>query len=207
MFRIELQKLTKRYGRLRVFRDIAVEVRSGQVLVLAGRNGSGKSTLLRVVAGLARPTKGQVVFYQDERVLGPEERRRLTGLVAVDVAVYGELTAWENLSFFARVRGVRLTPEEGARLLSEVGLAGREDDLAQTYSSGMRQRLKYACSLLHRPPFLLLDEPGSNLDEGGRAIVEGLIARQRERGLVVLATNEPREVAYGDIVLRLEESA
>jgi heme exporter protein A len=207
MVRIELQKVTKRYGRLRVFRDIMAEVRSGQVLVLAGRNGSGKSTLLRIVAGLARPTKGQVVFYQDDRALGAEERRRLTGLVAVDVAMYGELTAWENLSFFARVRGMRLTAEEGARLLSEVGLAGRGEDLVQTYSSGMRQRLKYACGLLHNPPFLLLDEPGSNLDEAGRRIVEELVARQRERGLVVLATNEPREVAYGDIVLRLEEGS
>ena len=156
------------------------------------------------VAGLTRPTYGQVLFCQDDRVLGPEERRRLIGLVAVDVAMYGELTAWENLSFFARVRGLRLGREEGERLLDEVGLAGRGDDLVQTYSSGMRQRLKYACALLHRPPFLLLDEPGSNLDEAGRALVERILLRQRERGLVVLATNEPREVAYGDMVLRLE---
>jgi len=205
MVRIELQKVTKRYGRLRVFRDIVAEVCSGQVLVLAGRNGSGKSTLLRIVAGLTRPTKGQVVFYQDDRALEADERRRLTGLVAVDVAMYGELTAWENLAFFAQVRGLRLVPEEGVRMLSAVGLAGREEDLVETYSSGMRQRLKYACGLLHNPPFLLLDEPGSNLDEAGRAIVEDLITRQRERGLVVLATNEPREVAYGDIVLRLGE--
>ncbi len=89
--------------------------------------------------------------------------------------------------------------------MSDVGLGGRGDDLAQTYSSGMRQRLKYACGLLHRPPFLLLDEPGAGLDEAGRTMVERLIAQQRERGLVVLATNEPREVAYGDIVLHLEE--
>jgi len=205
MVRLQVQKVLKRYGRLRVFRDLEAEVRSGQVLVLAGRNGSGKSTLLRIIAGLARPTRGRVVFYQDDRALGNEERRRLIGLVALDVAIYGELTAWENLSFFARVRGLRLAPEEGARLLSDVGLGGRGDDLAQTYSSGMRQRLKYACGLLHRPPFLLLDEPGAGLDEAGRTMVERLIAQQRERGLVVLATNEPREVAYGDIVLHLEE--
>jgi len=205
MVRIELQKVGKRYGRLRVFRDVAAEVRSGQVLVIAGRNGSGKSTLLRIVAGLARPTTGQVLFYQEEHLLDAEERRRLAGLVAVDVSLYGELTAWENLSFFARVRGLRLAPEEAERLLAEVGLAGRGEDLVQTYSSGMRQRLKYACTLLHHPPFLLLDEPGSNLDEAGRTLVERIIAHQRTIGLVVLATNEPREVAYGDIILRLEE--
>lgn len=206
MYRLGLQNVSKRYGRLRVLRRVQAEVSSGQVLVIAGRNGAGKSTLLRIIAGLTRPTSGQVIFFQDGRTLPAEERRRLTGLVAVDVALYGELTAWENLSFFAQVRGRRLTAAEGEALLDMVGLAGRSEDLVQSYSSGMRQRLKYACALLHGPPFLLLDEPGSNLDEAGRSMVEDIIARQRARGLVVLATNEPREVAYGDMVLRLEEA-
>lgn len=207
MYRLGLQNVSKRYGRLRVLRRVQAEVSSGQVLVIAGRNGAGKSTLLRIIAGLTRPTSGQVIFSQDGRPLPAEERRRLTGLVAVDVALYGELTAWENLSFFAQVRGRRLTAAEGETLLDMVGLAGRSEDLVQSYSSGMRQRLKYACALLHSPPFLLLDEPGSNLDEAGRSMVEDIIARQRAQGLVVLATNEPREVAYGDMVLRLEEEA
>jgi len=203
MDRLELQGLSKRYGRLRVFQGLTAEVRSGQVLVVAGPNGSGKSTLLRIIAGLTHPTAGQVCLFRDGRLLSPEERRRQTGLVAVDVALYGELTAWENLSFFARVRGLGLSPEEGEALLAGVGLAGRGDDLVQNYSSGMRQRLKYACALLHRPGLLLLDEPGANLDEAGRAIVEAIIARQRQNGLVVLATNDPREVAFGDVVLHL----
>ncbi len=203
MYRLELQGVGKRYGRLHVFRDLVAEVESGQVLVVAGRNGSGKSTLLRIIAGLARPTWGQVLFYRDGRLLSPEERRRQIGLVAVDVSLYGELTGWENLAFFARLHGCPLTPEEGESLLKDVGLAGRGDDLVQNYSSGMRQRLKYACALLHRPALLLLDEPGANLDEAGRAIVEEFIARQRRHGLVVLATNDVREVAYGDVVLRL----
>lgn len=204
MYRLELQGVGKRYGRLHVFRDLGAEVESGQVLVVAGRNGSGKSTLLRIIAGLARPTWGQVLFSRDGRLLSPEERRRQIGLVAVDVSLYGELTGWENLAFFARLHGRPLTPEEGS-LLKEVGLAGRGDDLVQNYSSGMRQRLKYACALLHRPALLLLDEPGANLDEAGRVIVEEVIARQRRHGLVVLATNDVREVAYGDVVLRLGE--
>ena len=207
LYRLELQQLSKRYGRLRVFRGIEAAVEDGQVLVVAGRNGSGKSTLLRIIAGLTRPTSGQVRFREGGRILSPEERRQRTGLVAVDVALYGELTAWENLSFFARVRGVPVTPAETKRLLEQVGLTGRGADLVQTYSSGMRQRLKYACAMLHCPPFLLLDEPGSNLDEAGRAMVEALIARQREQGLLVLATNDPHEVTYGDVVLRLEGEA
>lgn len=207
MDRLELQGLGKRYGRLRVFQDISAVAESGQVLVVVGRNGAGKSTLLRIVAGLTRPSSGQVVFTVAGRPLSDDERRRHIGLVAVDVALYGELTAHENLSFFARVRGLRLTPAERARMLAEVGLAGRGDDLVQTYSSGMRQRLKYACAILHRPPLLLLDEPGASLDEAGWAMVEALIARQREHGLLVLATNDPREVAYGDVLIRLEGAA
>jgi heme exporter protein A len=96
---------------------------------------------------------------------------------------------------------------EAQQLLASVGLAGREDDLVSTYSSGMRQRLKYACALLHQPPVLLLDEPSANLDAAGAQMVERILAQQRERGLVVLATNDPREVAWGDRVIRLGEES
>lgn len=205
MYCLELVQLGKRYGRLHVFRHVEAEVREGEVLVIAGRNGSGKSTLLRIIAGLDRPSAGQVHLWEGKRLLPPEERRRHIGLVAVDVALYSELSALENLRFFARVRGIELPPAEGDRLLADVGLAGRGDDWVQTYSLGMRQRLKYACALLHRPPLLLLDEPGANLDAAGLAIVERSIIRQRQRGLAVLATNDPDQVAYGDRVLRLGE--
>lgn len=205
MHRLVLQGIGKRYGRLRALQGVEAQVESGEVLVVAGRNGSGKSTLLRIIAGLTRPSSGAVLLYEDGRVLSAEERRARIGLVAVDVALYGELTARENLAFFAQVRGDTLSPAEAEHLLAEVGLAGREDDLVLTYSSGMRQRLKYACALLHRPPVLLLDEPGANLDAAGTEMVERILAHQRQHGLVVLATNDPREVAWGDRVVRLGE--
>ncbi len=205
MYRLVLQGIGKRYGRLRALQGVEAQVESGEVLVVAGRNGSGKSTLLRIIAGLTRPSSGAVLLYEDGRILSPEERRARIGLVAVDVALYGELTARENLAFFAQLRGLTLSATDALRLLAEVGLAGREDDLVLTYSSGMRQRLKYACALLHRPPVLLLDEPGANLDAAGTQMVERILAHQRQHGLVVLATNDPREVAWGDRVVRLGE--
>ena len=79
-----------------------------------------------------------------------------------------------------------------------MGLKGRGHDFVHTYSSGMKQRLKYAYALLHQPHILILDEPTTNLDEAGVALVDSVIRRQRERGIVIMATNEPEEVAYGD---------
>ena len=89
------------------------------------------------------------------------------------------------------------------RCWSEIGLGGRGDDLLAAYSSGMAQRLRYAYALLHRPPVLLLDEPTVTLDERGAALVEQVVAAQRERGITIIATNDPRELRFGDYVLRL----
>ncbi|MBN1483407.1 MAG: ABC transporter ATP-binding protein [Chloroflexia bacterium] len=201
---MQLQGLGKRYGRRRVFRDIKAEVQGGQVLVVTGPNGSGKSTLLRILAGLERPSEGQVQAWVGGQSLSQAQLQRRLGLVAADVEPYGELTALENLSFFARVRTIGLSLLDQEALLAQVGLAGRGHDLVQNYSCGMRQRLKFACAMLHRPLLLLLDEPGANLDKAGLKLLDSLITRQRKRGLLVLATNDPRETAYADCELPLK---
>ena len=113
------------------------------------------------------------------------------------------MTALENLAFFATVRGLRRSSAELEMLLERVGLGGRGGDLLAAYSSGMTQRLRYAYALLHEPPILVLDEPTVTFDERGAALVEQVIARQRERGISVIATNDPREERFGDYVLRL----
>ncbi|KPV53689.1 transcriptional regulator, partial [Kouleothrix aurantiaca] len=103
--------------------------------------------------------------------------------------------------------GLHLAPAALDALLDEVGLGGRGGDLLAAYSSGMAQRLRYAYALLHRPPVLLLDEPTVTLDERGAAVVEQIVQRQRARGITVIATNDPRELRYGDYVLRLAANA
>ena len=127
----------------------------------------------------------------------------MVGVVGPDLALYHELTALENLAFFAQLRGLSGDAGQLNGLLARVGLGGRGNDLVGSYSSGMRQRLKYAQAIMHRPRLLFLDEPTANLDEAGSDIVAGIIAEQRCRGLLVLATNEPEEVRFGDEVLRL----
>jgi heme exporter protein A len=191
------------YGARRVFADISLDLRAGEVLVVCGPNGSGKSSFLRILAGLQRADAGVVAYEHRGARVDPRDAAPLIGWVAPDLNLYRELTARENLRFFAEVRRVPLDDAAIDALLGRVGLGGRGDDRLAAYSSGMAQRLRYAYALLHRPPVLLLDEPTVTLDERGAAVVEAVIAEQRRHGLVVVATNDPRELRFGDLILRL----
>lgn len=201
--RLELQHVAVEYGARRVLAGVTIELRAGETLVVAGANGSGKSSLLRVVCGLQRPAFGSVTIWAGGVAYRPAQALSLLGWVAPDLQLYRELTALENLAFFATVRGLRRSVAELEMLLERVGLGGRGGDLLAAYSSGMTQRLRYAYALLHEPPILVLDEPTVTFDERGAALVEQVIARQRERGISVIATNDPREERFGDYVLRL----
>jgi heme exporter protein A len=199
---LELRDIYKSFGERDVICGVNVSLGSG-CLVVTGRNGSGKSTLLRIIAGLTAPSSGEVVFTRDGEQLGGDALRDAAGLVAPDLTLYDELSAIENLRFFSRVRGLHRSDAELAALLDRFGLSGREDDTLGSYSSGMRQRVKYAFALVHDPDVLLLDEPSANLDEAGAAIVDQVIAEHRSRGIVIVATNEADELRYGDSVLEL----
>ncbi|ABU60451.1 ABC transporter ATP-binding protein [Roseiflexus castenholzii] len=200
---LTVDDLSIEYGARRVLAGVSFELRTGETLVVAGANGSGKSSLLRVICGLQRPARGTVTIRMDDAVFRPAEALHLLGWVAPDLHLYRELTALENLAFFAAVRGIRCTRAELEAFLDEVGLSGRGDDLLAAYSSGMTQRLRYAYALLHRPRLLALDEPTVTFDARGVALVEQVIARQRKRGITVIATNDPREERFGDYILRL----
>lgn len=193
------------YGARRVLAGVSFELCAGETLVVAGANGSGKSSLLRVICGLQRPAHGTVVIRMNGTVLRPSEALHLLGWVAPDLHLYRELTALENLAFFAAVRGIRCTRADLEALLDRVGLGGRGDDLLAAYSSGMTQRLRYAYALLHRPRILALDEPTVTFDARGVALVEQVIARQRDHGITIIATNDPREERFGDYILRLAQ--
>jgi heme exporter protein A len=183
--------LYKRFAGRRVLNDLCLEVRAGEVVGICGPNGSGKSTLLQIICGLQRPSKG-TVLYRCERDLKPAEARSYIGFVSPALSLYDDLSAAENLSFFAAWRGV---PCDAASLLVRVGLdPGRRDPL-RSYSSGMRQRVKLAWAIMHQPSILILDEPGSNLDDEGRAVVSSLISEWRERGWVAVAGNDEDDLA------------
>ncbi|MES2461538.1 MAG: heme ABC exporter ATP-binding protein CcmA [Armatimonadota bacterium] len=199
---LRLEGVGKRYGLRRVLHKISLDVMPGEVVVIAGENGSGKSTLLKIVAGLLRPTQGEVAITGEKDAAS---RRFLVGYAGPDLHLYTELTAHENLAFYYQVRtGTPESHERREQRLEAVGLGGRGDDLLATYSSGMRQRMRLAFATGHNVPLLLLDEPSLALDVKGVALVGDIIASQRERGgATLLATNDPREVALGDRVVAL----
>lgn len=200
---LAVRDLAKSFGRLGLFRGVSFELSPGEALVVTGRNGSGKSTLVRILCGLLRPTRGSIEYRVGERLVPGRDVKRLVGLVSPDLVLYEELTLLENLRFFARVRGLRRSDMELQTLLTQVGLESEGARRAGTLSTGMRQRLRFAHALLHEPPVLLLDEPTANLDDAGVAMARACMARQRSRGILVVATNNREELELGDQILRL----
>lgn len=202
--RLQIECVSKTYGARRVLRSVSAELHAGDILLVTGRNGAGKSTLLRIIAGLLRPSEGAVHFWRDGVLLSSERRRHAFGYVGADVQLYRELTAGEHIDLVARLRGLPDSPTALAAALDRVGLGGRESEPISGYSSGMLQRLRYALALLHRPRVLLLDEPTTNLDQAGVAIASAIIAEIGRQGIVVIATNDPRDMCYGDLQLALD---
>jgi len=199
---IEARDLAKAFAGPALFARLCFRADSGLVAV-TGRNGSGKTTLLKILASLARPSAGSVSVRRGEQELSGDERRRAVGWSGPDLAFYEDFSAVENLAFLSRAGGRPVAPAELARRLGEVGLAGTANRTVGAYSTGMRQRLRIAFALLFDPPLLLLDEPMSNLDSEGRAIVEAVVEKQRRGGIVFVASNEPRDFAVPDQVVEL----
>ena len=205
--RLVADSLSRSFGRRRIFGPLSFEVPEGTVLGVAGSNGSGKTTLLKTLAGLIRSSGGSAKIFLEGGSTGaghePREIPWCIGWVAPDLALYGELTAEENLDFFERVRGRTSTRAED--LLAGVGLSesSYSKKSLSSLSTGQRQRVKLAYATLHDPSVLLLDEPSSNLDADGVEVVARVVAAQRSRGIAIIASNDPRDLALADETLSL----
>ena len=203
--RLKASNISKHYTRTWLFKNISFEVKQGEILAITGWNGSGKSTLLRIIAGLTLPNSGNINLFINEK-LQPNEKRRLNlGLLSSALSLYDDLTALENLNFFLKVRGINGNKYNLQSLITRVGLKGWENELYSIFSSGMKQRLKLAQAIIHNPLILLLDEPFSNLDTRGIDIFDNVIHEQKSKGIVILASNEKREIEYADTIINLSE--
>jgi heme ABC exporter ATP-binding subunit CcmA len=201
-FCARLDQVSKLFGSFAALRHVSVEIESGRCYVLVGENGAGKSTLLRILAGLLRPSFGKITVFGD---LEPHEARERISYMSHAPMLYDELTAQENLRYFASLYPGRpcLTPTEA---LTQVGLDPELPRKLGQYSQGMRQRTSLARALLPQPELLLLDEPFSNMDVESVSQMVLLLAGFRRHNRTIVLTTHQRESAapIADWVLRLQ---
>lgn len=191
---IVLSDISREFNRRSIFRDVSFSLASGDSLVITGRNGSGKSTLVKIVCGLLSPTRGTISYTCDDRLIEQDNVRNHIGLVSPYLQLYDEFTGIENLELLSKIRSDKVL--EAGRInevLNIVGLWDRRNDFLRTYSSGMRQRLKYAFALVHKPEILILDEPTANLDADGIEMVLRSVEEQKRVGILIVATNDAEE--------------
>ena len=185
---IETHSLAKTYGLTPVLRDVVLRLMAGTGAFIIGGNGAGKSTLLRILAGLEAPSDGRaLVFGHDTRHLAARYRRQI-GMMAHQSFLYPNLTARENLEFYAELYSLTNAGASADQWLERVGLADVANTRVRAFSRGMEQRLSAARAMLAEPALLLLDEPFASLDHDAAEIVATLIRGAIERGASVIAT-------------------
>jgi len=197
--------LRRTFSGVDVLAGVDLVVEGGECVALLGANGAGKTTLLRVLATLLRPSAGRLRLFGEDAALRPAAVLRKIGYVGHESSCYGDLTATENLDFFAELYGLGDARRRVAELVEWTGLGVAARRPVRTFSRGMTQRLALARALLHRPELLLLDEPFNGLDPHATAMLEALLAELRRAGhAIVLSTHDvPRAAALATRIVML----
>lgn len=204
-YSVEAVELNKTFGRRLIFKNLNFEFEDKGIFGISGANGSGKSTLVKIIAGVISPTQGKIIHKEDHKEIPPENLHNYIGFVSPYLVLYEEFSAYENLSYFARIRGVELNKEKIDYLLNEFLLFDRRNDFVKAYSSGMKQRLKFIFALMHSPKLIILDEPTSNLDDKGKESVYKIIENESKTSIAVIASNEKSDLAICESIIELEK--
>jgi heme ABC exporter ATP-binding subunit CcmA len=193
---VQIFDVSRHFGRRRALANVSLAARAGDIVGLLGPNGAGKSTLITMLATLATPSKGEIRYGNETASrLGPSLRTRI-GLLAHELHLYPELSARQNLRFFAELYGLDArAPVDDA--LESAGLADRGDEAVSTFSRGMRQRLALERSLLHAPRLVLLDEPFTGLDDRAVGLISDRLRRLAAAGTIVLLATHDLDLADG----------
>ena len=195
--RLTVIDVARHYGRRKALSQISFNCDAGEIVGLLGPNGAGKSTLLNILATLLTPSKGRVEYGDRTLDHGGAEVRALIGMLGHDLFLYPELTARENLEFFAQLYGLRAVPATVTTALRHAGLSDRGDDLVSGFSRGMRQRVALERALLHDPKVILLDEPFTGLDQSSTAALVARLKDRQHAGCVIVLATHDLDVADG----------
>ena len=187
--------VSRHFGRRRVLNKVSFQLSAGEIVALLGPNGAGKSTLLSIAATLLDPSSGSVLYGEGTSASGAELRARI-GVLGHELSIYPELSAAENLAFFARAYAVADVDRAVASALQRAGLDNRDDPVGR-FSRGMRQRLALERALLHEPRLVLLDEPFTGLDDAASSALRARLADLRGAGCIVLLATHDLETIDG----------
>ena len=194
---VQVQGLTKVFGRTLALDAVDLRVESGEVLALLGPNGAGKTTLLKLLATAIKPSAGGGQVLGEDLLTGRDRIRRRIGMISHNHHLYDDLTARENLQFAAAMRGMRVTREAIDKALAEIGLDGQASGKLRTFSTGMKRRLVIGKMLLFAPELLFLDEPHNTLDQAAIALLNGYVASVASRGGAAILATHNLSRAYG----------
>ncbi|MEO6236903.1 MAG: ABC transporter ATP-binding protein [Vicinamibacterales bacterium] len=189
---LRLIEVSRTFGRRRALNRVSLRLEAGTITALLGHNGAGKSTLLSIAATLLQPSGGDVRYDDLDAAAGGAALRGRIGLRGHDLYLYPELTAAENLRFFAKVYALDRIEQRVGEALDAAGLAERRDDITAGFSRGMRQRLALERALIHQPRLVLLDEPFTGLDEASRETLRTRLRALRQAGAIVILTTHDR---------------
>jgi heme exporter protein A len=193
---VAVADLSRHFGRRRALSHITFRADAGSILGLLGPNGAGKSTMMAVLATLLRPSTGRVQYGAHAGTSGAALRGAI-GVLGHDLFLYPELTARENLAFFAGLHGRRDVRHAADAALAQANLADRGDDPVSSFSRGMRQRVALERALIHGPRLVLLDEPFTGLDDASTAALVARLNALREGGAIVILATHDLDVADG----------
>lgn len=194
---IQLEQLTKKYGSFTAVDSLDLEVPSGELFGFLGPNGAGKTTTLRMIAGILRPTAGRVRIGGIDVVRQPNEAKALLGFIPDRPFIYEKLTGMEFLRFVAGLYGQQGAPVEhrSRELLGLFDLEDWRDELVESYSHGMRQKLIISSALVHRPDVIVVDEPMVGLDPRAARTLKDLFREYTRRGHTIMMSTHTLEVA------------
>lgn len=192
---LEVKQLTKKFGDFIAVDNITMSVKEGEIFGFLGANGAGKSTAINMIASLLRVTKGEIEVLGKNIAKHGRFAKMNIGIVPQDLAIYEDMTTYENVHFFAGLYGLRGTElkERVIEALAFVGLADKHKSYPKNFSGGMKRRLNIACAIAHRPKLLIMDEPTVGIDPQSRNYILGSVRKLNEMGCTIIYTSHYME--------------